>query len=114
MEILKTASHICFELHPKHSNISHKEFIEKIKQNFNDTHKIATTFLGKNLHNPYFHNRHCGTNNFSIIIVKKEIFDIHLKEKLNNLKYNFDNELNMLCDIKGNNKRPEHSIIYLN
>jgi hypothetical protein len=114
MEILKTASHICFELHPKHSNISHKEFIEKIKQNFNDTHKIVTTYLGNNLHNPYYHDRLCGTNNFSIIIVKKEIFDIHLKEKLKNLKYNFDNELNMMVNDNGNIKRTEHSIIYLN
>jgi hypothetical protein len=55
----------------------------------------------------------CGTNNASLIIVKKEIFDLHLKEKLKNLKYNFDNELNALSDIHGN-KRSDHSINYLN
>ena len=112
MKILKTATHIAFELHPKESNISFLEFIEKIRLYFNDTHKILTTFIGTNIYNTT-NKFGCGTNNASIVIVKKEIFDLYLKEKLSNLKYNFDNQLNMLCDIHGN-KRPEHSIIYLN
>jgi len=113
LAILKTATHIAFELHPKLSNISYVEFIEKIKLNFNDTHKIIITFSGSNLHNAY--NSSCdGSDNFSIIIVKKEIFDMHLKEKLKNLKYNFDNKLNMLCNVKSGNKNPQHSLNYLN
>jgi hypothetical protein len=112
MEILKTAAHISFELHPKESNISYLEFITKIKFYFNDTHKIVTTFIGANIFNTN-NKLGCGTNNASLIIVKKEIFDLHLKEKLKNLKYNFDNELNALSDIHGN-KRSDHSINYLN
>ena len=112
MKILKKATHISFELHPKESNISYEEFIKKIQDNFSDTHKIVITFLGKNLHNKH-HHMCCGTNNFSIIIVKKEVFDEHLKEKLKNLKYNFNNELKCMVQLNGK-IRKEHQLTYLN
>jgi hypothetical protein len=112
LNILKNATHISFELHPKHANITFDDFIEKIKNNFNDTHKIVITFLGTNINNKNYH-LNCGSNNFSIIMVKKEIFDIYLKEKLKNLKYNFNNKLNCMVDMNGR-IRKDHSIVYLN
>jgi hypothetical protein len=112
MKILKTATHVSFELHPKHANITFDKFIEKIKNNFNDTHKIVITFMGTNINNKNY-SLNCGSNNFSIIMVKKETFDMYLKEKLKNLKYNFNNKSNCLVQMDGR-IRKDHSIIYLN
>ena len=46
-------------------------------------------------------------------MVKKEIFEQFLKEKMKNLKYNFNNELNCMIEMNGT-KRKDHSLVYLN
>lgn len=116
MRILSTATHIAFELHPMLASISYDEFIKKIKLYFNDTHKIIITFLGTDINmEPNKINKiDKFSNNFSIIMVKKDIFDIYLKEKLKNLKYNFNNELNYMIEMHDRRIRKDHSLIYLN
>lgn len=106
IEILKTASHIAFEIHPKLANISYDQFIQYFKEYFGDTHKIIQTYYGG--------GGNGVLDNSSFMIIKKNIYETHIKDKINNFKYNWDSTQKCVKDIKTNRRLTRHYIAYIN
>ena len=108
IEILKKATHIAFEIHPKLANITYEQFIEYFKTYFGNTHKIIRTFHGKiNGQNKPV------DDNSSLFIVKHEEYNNIIQPIIGNLKYNWSHEQNCHKD-KNNKLHPEHHVLLLN
>jgi|TARA_B110000211_G_scaffold9965_1_gene10576 hypothetical protein len=106
LDILKTASHIAFEIHPKFCDISYVQFIKYFKDHFGDTHKIIRTF-----HGDYYPNgHHAGTHSF--ILVKFSLYETVIKDVIKNFKYNWNSNKDH-ARLDGRD-RPEHSIKFFN
>jgi hypothetical protein len=106
LDILKTASHIAFEIHPKLASISYDQFIYYFKEYFGNTHKIIRTYHGG--------GGGGVLDNSSFILVKNDLYENIIKDKINNFKYNWDQTQECLIDINSNRRLKRHFITYIN
>lgn len=78
LEILKKCTHFALEFHPRLSGISNEKFMDIIKTNFNDTHKIFRTYNGG--------GGLGALDNSSYVIVNKEVYNTELFNIVSNIE----------------------------
>ena len=78
LEILKKATHIAFEIHPKMANMKYNDFVEIFKNEFGETHKIIRTFHGEGGEGVY--------DNSCFILTKKDVYLDELENIISKLK----------------------------
>lgn len=100
LDILKTAEHIAFEIHPKMANIEYDKFLKYFIDNFNDTHKIIRTYHGG--------GGEGVLDNSSFILVKYNSYETVIKKSIDNFKYNWCDKNK--CMVQKNTLRKEHHL----
>jgi len=92
LEILKKCTHFALEFHPKLSGISNENFINIIKNNFGNTHKIIRTYNGG--------GGYGALDNSSYVIVKNKVYEDELK--------------NIVSYLVNHPQSKQHSIFFIN